>query len=724
MSLTVSILNTVGVFVQVFISILLLAILYYFIPAFLRTRKKGFLFLSFVFLFFLVYVIATLLSRWPELEPLVLAKIITLSLLLGGFFLFLFINSRSKIKGDLGVVIVLSLVFAGLVVAAVILPDLKLTFLNLELARLVWFGLWGFWGLASLVNFFTTSKEDRGQRTLYFYTSFSAFLLFLSYLLGKFYPADFVLVGSLISNIFILFGSVGVALGEGVDPKSSLALNPLNYFRSRLLFKIIFSFVLFFIIFFGATHIFIIHLTTQNFRQDLLSRYEDTIEDVSRVIERQEKVSQPKLYGLVTSFNVGPNSAIYIVDSTGRLLVKPPSLKMKSGENLAGLYPVKEILKGRSGGGEFIDINGVPMLGVYRPIKSMNIGIILQQPVSDVYKGMLRLENDLLLYVIGGMVLTIVIGFLFASTLERPLRMLARGTQAITAGDHTYRIDTKSIDEIGTLAQAYNQMNSELKETQNRLVISEKMIALGNMAAGMAHEIRNPLVSLMTFTQLLGQRWDDAEFRSKFSTIVPREIERINRIAESLLRFGRPWRAEVKDVRIEKVLEEVLLLFEPEMKKTNIVLNTKFSDVPAFKGDAPQLVQAFTNIVKNAIEAMGERGGGDLFIETEYIMALKLKGRHFLPNEMTWGHKIEEKPYIMVKVSDSGGGVDLGKLRNLFDPFFTSKTYGTGMGLPITLRIIEEHRGTIKVKSKQSEGTTFVVYLPQEGKIISSDPIL
>ena len=157
-----------------------------------------------------------------------------------------------------------------------------------------------------------------------------------------------------------------------------------------------------------------------------------------------------------------------------------------------------------------------------------------------------------------------------------------------------------------------------------------------------------------------------------------------------------------------------MLLFEPEMKKQDIALNTKFADVPPFKGDAPQLVQAFTNIVKNAIEAVGEKGGGDLFVETEYILALKLKKQHFSPNEMTWGHKIEEKPYVMVKVVDKGGGIPPGRLRNLFDPFYTSKSYGTGMGLPITLRIIEEHHGTIKVKNRPEEGTTFVVYLPQE----------
>lgn len=723
---------------EVFVLGVLFSILHFFLLNYFRAKKTRDLTMFFVFLNFFIFMVATLFSQFlikyhNTGHGLALAqRMILVSLLLGGFFLLLFINSRSKIRGDKGVVFFLFLVFSVLLGMMSVSPItvfvrqeaalepnvvvhyLNFPFLPLEIVRLFWFSLWGLLGLISFINIFPLPREKAGQKILYFYVALSCLLFVIAYVLMQMYIKEASAPAFLFSWVFILLGSVGVALGEGIDPESDLALNPLNYFRTRLLFKVLFGFVFLIILLFGTTYLLTVKNIDSAFMKNKLSGYGRVSFDVARDIARLDKPDPDKIYKIISNVDFGPESSIFVVGPNGRLLAKSPVLKLKFNEDLSGIFPVKEILSGKTGGREFYDKDGSLMLGFYRPIKTLRMGLVAQQPAYWAYRDVDKMETDLLLYVIAGIIITILIGFVFSSALEGPLKRLERGTQAIASGDLSYRIGEGSIDELGKLAQAYNKMTAELRETQNRLIISEKMIALGNMAAGMAHEIRNPLVSLRTFTQLLGQRWEDPDFRSKFSAIVPREIERINRIAESLLKFGRPWQADVKETKISSVLEEVLLLFEPEMKKKNIALQTKFADVPSFQGDAPQLVQAFTNIVKNAIEAMGEKGGGELYIETEYIMALKLKKQHFSPNEMTWGHKIEEKPYIMVKVIDNGGGVREGRLRNLFDPFYTSKVYGTGMGLPITLRIIEEHHGAIKVKNRPDEGTTFVVYLPQE----------
>ena len=184
------------------------------------------------------------------------------------------------------------------------------------------------------------------------------------------------------------------------------------------------------------------------------------------------------------------------------------------------------------------------------------------------------------------------------------------------------------------------------------------------MAAGMAHEIKNPLVSLRTFTQLLQQKWDDKEFREKFSSIIPHEIERINRIAESLLKFGRPMKPELTKVDINALLEEVLLLFESECKKNNVSVTKKMAELPEISGDAGQLSQAFVNIIKNAIEAMHDKGG-ELIVKTdlgEVIKLGKISGRQGVQQgeEVVWGEEEElgkPVPVVFIEVTDTGEGI-------------------------------------------------------------------
>jgi signal transduction histidine kinase len=263
-------------------------------------------------------------------------------------------------------------------------------------------------------------------------------------------------------------------------------------------------------------------------------------------------------------------------------------------------------------------------------------------------------------------------------------------------------------------------MTKELRDSQERLILSEKLSSLGTMAAGMAHEIKNPLVSIRTFTQLLQQKWDDQEFRNKFSSIIPHEIDRINRIAESLLKFGKPLRPELSKVDINSLLEEVLMLFESESKKSNVRVTKMLATLPEITGDAGQLQQVFVNIVKNAIEAMHEKGG-ELIVKTDvgevvHLGKLSREGKQ-KGAEMVWGEEeelIQPVPAVFIEVTDTGEGIPEENLKSLFDPFFTTKMTGTGMGLPITLRIIEEHKGSIKIRSHKGKGTTFIITLPEK----------
>lgn len=242
---------------------------------------------------------------------------------------------------------------------------------------------------------------------------------------------------------------------------------------------------------------------------------------------------------------------------------------------------------------------------------------------------------------------------------------------------------------------------TEVRELQNKLRQADKVRALSTLAAGMAHEIKNPLSSMKVFSQLLPLKFSDAEFREKFLQVVPQEIGRIDRIVESMLGFARSTAPKFERINLEKMIEENLRYFEEQAKESKIEIVKKF----AFKGDLEieadenQLSQVFANLFLNAIQAMPE--GGTLTIKTRE------------------GKKIEDiLQTVVIEVSDTGHGISQEHLQKLFDPFFTTKYAGTGLGLTITHSIVDGHRGFIDASSEVGKGTTFVVTLPVSQELV------
>ncbi|MBI5699708.1 PAS domain S-box protein [Candidatus Saganbacteria bacterium] len=240
---------------------------------------------------------------------------------------------------------------------------------------------------------------------------------------------------------------------------------------------------------------------------------------------------------------------------------------------------------------------------------------------------------------------------------------------------------------------------TEVKELENKVRRADKLGALGTMAAGMAHEIKNPLSSMKVLSQLLPIKYQDEEFRGKFIEIMPREISRIDRIVESLLGFARATSPKFTKLNIQTVLMEDLKYYDSQANKSGVEIVREFQDVPEIEGDPDQLPQVFSNLILNAIQAMPEGG------------KLKVVVRE--------GKKIESiLQNIVVEVSDTGHGITPANLARLFDPFFTTKYAGTGLGLTIAHSIVDGHRGTIDVKSEIGRGTNFIVTLPLSQELV------
>jgi signal transduction histidine kinase len=234
---------------------------------------------------------------------------------------------------------------------------------------------------------------------------------------------------------------------------------------------------------------------------------------------------------------------------------------------------------------------------------------------------------------------------------------------------------------------------TEIKELENKVRQADKLGALGTMAAGMAHEIKNPLSSLKVFSQLLPSRFQDEEFRNKFMEIIPKEITRIDRIIESLLGFARATAPKLVKLKIDEVIEEHLKYYADQAQKSQVKINKTYAIVPEIEGDKDQLSQVFSNLILNAIQAMPE--GGELTVKIDA------------------GKKVEDVLQdVVITVSDTGHGIPEDNLKKLFDPFFTTKYGGTGLGLTISHSIIDGHRGSIDVESTVGKGTTFRVTLP------------
>ncbi len=234
---------------------------------------------------------------------------------------------------------------------------------------------------------------------------------------------------------------------------------------------------------------------------------------------------------------------------------------------------------------------------------------------------------------------------------------------------------------------------SEVKELESKVRQADKLSALATMAAGMAHEIKNPLSSMKVLSQLLPGKFDDPAYRKKLQEIMPREINRIDRIVESLLGFARAAALNFEGVQINDVLKENLKYFKDQAEEAGIKIVTNYSSLPPIELDRSQISQVFSNLILNAIQAMPN--GGELEIST-------LSGK-----------KIDDTfKNVKIKISDSGHGMPEEMLKKLFDPFFTTKYGGTGLGLTISHNIVDGHKGYIDVESKVGKGTTFMVTLP------------
>jgi two-component system sensor histidine kinase HydH len=229
----------------------------------------------------------------------------------------------------------------------------------------------------------------------------------------------------------------------------------------------------------------------------------------------------------------------------------------------------------------------------------------------------------------------------------------------------------------------------EIRELQEKVRRSERLAALGRLASGVAHEIRNPLSSIKGFAQYFRDKFEMGSEDKSFANIMIQEVERLNRVITQLLDFARPKELRLDLHPVSKILEHPLQLIRADLNSRGIKLIESPFPEEKIKADSDQITQALLNIFLNAMESM--ESGGELRVEII---------------------KKPERGGVEIWISDSGPGINQGNLSKIFDPFFSTKKKGTGLGLAITANIIEAHGGEILVESREGKGTTFKIFLP------------
>ncbi|MBN1770655.1 MAG: HAMP domain-containing protein [Deltaproteobacteria bacterium] len=353
------------------------------------------------------------------------------------------------------------------------------------------------------------------------------------------------------------------------------------------------------------------------------------------------------------------------------------------------------------------DVAGTDYYASYQPLRDLDGRIVGMFGVGegigeDAYAEIRRRTVALFSSLIaGGMVFGFLMTYLFSVWLVRPIRELAAGMSRVAEGDLGHKVRIESADELGRLARAFNRMVRAVKERDNRLremtadrlSAVERQVSAGRLAAGVAHEINNPLTAILSLSSLLLKKaLPEASEREDLEIIVA-ETTRCREIVKGLLDFARERPMAKRIVDLREVLRDTMRLTAKYEPLKAVTLETRFPDYPLYvNGDPKLLQQVFTNLLTNAAEACEGRGTVRLTADED-----------------------ASGGFVEVRFADTGKGIPAEHLARIFEPFFTTKgaRKGTGLGLSVSLGIVQKHEGTIDVRSDEGQGTTVTVTLPR-----------
>ena len=363
---------------------------------------------------------------------------------------------------------------------------------------------------------------------------------------------------------------------------------------------------------------------------------------------------------------------------------------------------------------DIFPVGGEGVLGMVKPIESDRrcffchgeerkvIGVLnLNFSLNDMTR---RIRETSQFFFISTVViialLSLGISYILIRFVKRPIRSMVEKMALVEAGDLTVRMEAENADEIGVLMRSFNSMVQNLGKTKGELEQyhyrqmerADRLASVGEMAAGIAHEVKNPLAGISGAITILSDDFPEDDPRRQIIHEVLEQIKRLDKTVNDLLYFGRPGKPELAWADMNALVKTTLFFISQHPEAKNIHRIKELTrDLPAVWIDEKQIQQVLFNIILNAIQAM--KDGGTLVIETDTL-------------------EKDDKTFVRVRVVDTGPGISVEEQDRIFVPFHTTKTQGTGLGLPICRQLIEQHGGEITIESKAADGTSVIILLP------------
>ncbi len=391
---------------------------------------------------------------------------------------------------------------------------------------------------------------------------------------------------------------------------------------------------------------------------------------------------------------------VFMIDSRGNLLAHR-DVKQVVNRVKVDWIPDMEGLKKQQSVGTALEYahSGLEMIGGFSRLEFSGILVGVQIPKKAAFLTARELLNTLIIVSLVLLVISAVTGLFWARRITRPIESLSDATKEIGKGQYNVDVSIKTGDEIGGLADSFNTMASELdsreqalRDAQAALVQSEKMAAFGQLGAGIAHEVKNPLAGILGFAQLSLRKLDKEDPLYENLSVIEKETKRCRTIIDNLMKFARQEKVAYELTDINRVVEDAYTILHHQLGIHQVQVEKEFApDLPRIMINSNQIQQILMNFMINSQQAMGGQPG-----------LIRLTTR---PGK---------DGTVEVCVGDNGSGIPKEIQAKIFEPFFTTKQTGegTGLGLSVSYGIIKDHNGDIRVESEPGKGTTFIISLP------------
>ena len=395
------------------------------------------------------------------------------------------------------------------------------------------------------------------------------------------------------------------------------------------------------------------------------------------------------IWAVLDQIQFGDKSQTILVDEDGRILASPDKKEVLKNAMLNYPQVINDLAAGRNTARLVVDPRGERWIMAYSPVDFLGWGLIVAQPYDQAFASVNLMNYNSWIIIVLSIFLAGLIAFIVAQWVSRPMHEMIQATRRLARGDLSVSLPIHRRDEINRLKFSFNHMTVQLKKARQ----VERLSIVGRSAASIAHELKNSLVLVKSFVQLIPQRHKDKAFVREATETITRELDGWNAMLRNMMDFAREQMPlNLVALNLNVLIEEIMLLTKLRAQEQQVSLSVQTKDVlPLIRADETRLKQVLVNLIANAFEATPQ--GGEIKVRT-------------------FAEGPAHNALVGFEVSNSGVAIAKEDLAKIFDPFFTTKDTGLGLGLAICRDIVHRHGGRLEVSSETGKETVFRVLLP------------